>query len=73
MEIYRGPTGGLHTFNRKGAKLVEIAADIFEEFEVAVPLFGENTLPVVTSGQRALLLKYIDYAPTPIDQFVKRR
>ena len=51
---------------------MESAADIFEEFVVAVPRSGEKSLPAATSAQREPLLEYIDYVPTPIDHIVKR-
>ena len=51
---------------------METTADIFEEFGVAVPRFGEKAVPAATSAQREPLLEYIDYVPTPIDHIVKR-
>ena len=51
---------------------METAADIFEEFGVAVPRSGEKAVPAATSAQRESLLEYIDYVLTPIDHIVKR-
>ena len=51
---------------------METAADIFEEFGVTVPRFGEKAVPAATSAQREPLLEYIDYVPTQIDHIVKR-
>ena len=73
MEIYGGPTSGLHTSRREGTKLVETAANIFEEFGVVVPRSDEKAVPAATSARREPLLEYIDYVPTPIDHIVKRR
>ena len=72
MEIYGGPTSGLHTLRREGTKLVETAADILEEFGVAMPPSGEQAIPTATSAHREPLLEYIDDVPTPIDQIAKR-
>ena len=66
-----GQTSGPHSLLSEGAKLVETAADIFEEFGVAVPRSGEKAVPAATSAQRELLLDYLDYVPTPIDHMVK--
>ena len=72
MEIYGGPTSGLHTSRREGTKLVETAADIFEEFGVVASRSGEIAVPAATSAQFEPLLEYIDYVPFPIDHIVKR-
>jgi hypothetical protein len=45
---------------------VETTADIFEEFGVTVPRFGEKAVPAATSAQREPLLEYIDYVLTPL-------
>ena len=51
---------------------METTADIFEEFGVTVPRFGEKAVPAATSAQREPLLEYIDYVLTPIDHIAKR-
>ena len=51
---------------------METAADLFEEFGVVVPRFGEKAVPAATSARREPLLEYIDYVPTPIDHIARR-
>ena len=71
MEFW-GTTSRPHALLREGAKLVETAANIFEEFGVVVPRSGEKAVPAATSARREPLLEYIDYVPTTIDHIVKR-
>ena len=70
MEIW-GATNGLHASLREGAKLVETAADVFEEFGVAVLRSGEKALLAPTSTQHEMPLENINYVPAPIGHIVK--
>jgi hypothetical protein len=49
---FSGTTSGPHALLREGAKLVEIAADIFEDSGVRLPRSGEKAVLVATSAQR---------------------
>ena len=55
MEFW-GTTSRPHALLREGAKLVETAANNFEEFGVVVPRFGEKAVPAATSARREPLL-----------------
>ena len=70
MEIQRD-NNDPHALLREGAKLVETAADIFQEFGAAVLRSGEKPTRSDFSTTQPQL-EYIDYVPTPIDHIVKR-
>ena len=57
IEIWSGTTSGPYALLGEYEKLLETAADIFEEFGVAVPRSGENSVPAKTSAQHELLLE----------------
>lgn len=70
---------GCHQLIRQGAKLIETAQDVLEEFVgaqnlVPLPFVPQHSVPQQNNidSDHQNLLKYVDYETTPIDVLVER-